>query len=362
MSTKHLFLCQGGDAAGAVGEGARSMQAIILPHPRTAEPVRFLLRGGELLEVQKATPTMPASWFVGERVVQDGGIHLATRIDPLFLALPLLERNARTNFSPLDQILASPEFPHSIKLRATAALRPCNTAPGGAEKAQLCHLADVSLAMGEDMPLYRLNEAKATAWLRRKAERLAASIAKDVASRERFASHACGFNSGASSSSPTGTSSATSASTSATAAAGGGEASHPPATAEELRAAKVVAAQIICEYLDPKSAVGWAAKLAAACALATTDLSPSRAMKDKEQKERENERARKWDAVAAAEEEENANHQFTHGAGSQAQAAAKKQKLEDARKNTRAEKQLAKVNKKGMKSMMSFFGAPKKKA
>ena len=66
--------------------------------------------------------------------------------------------------------------------------------------------------------------------------------------------------------------------------------------------------------------------------------------------------------VQAAEEEENTNHQFTHGAGSTAQAAAKKQKLEDARKNTRAEKQLAKVNKKGMKSMMSFFGAPKKKS
>jgi hypothetical protein len=138
------------------------------------------------------------------------------------------------------------------------------------------------------------------------------------------------------------------------AAASAAPAPLPLPTQEERRAAKVQAAQVICEYLNPASPSGWAAKLAASCSLELDELVASKASVAKAQKEKENERARKWDAIAAAEEAENAQHQFTHGAGAAAQA--KKQKIEEAKKNTRAEKQLAKVNKKGMKSMMSFFG------
>ena len=34
-----------------------------------------------------------SSWFVGESVIQDGGIYLGTPVDPLFAALPIIERN-----------------------------------------------------------------------------------------------------------------------------------------------------------------------------------------------------------------------------------------------------------------------------
>ena len=35
------------------------------------------------------------SWFVGDAVIADGGLYLSTPVDPLFLALPILEASRR---------------------------------------------------------------------------------------------------------------------------------------------------------------------------------------------------------------------------------------------------------------------------
>lgn len=63
---------------------------------------------GNLLELQVARPREPqelASFFVDQSVQQDGAVHMASRVDPLFLLLPVLYKHA-TKWCPLDQALA----------------------------------------------------------------------------------------------------------------------------------------------------------------------------------------------------------------------------------------------------------------
>ena len=39
------------------------------------------------------------SWFIGDQVQQDGSLHLATPVDPLFIALPLLTKSSTQSVS-----------------------------------------------------------------------------------------------------------------------------------------------------------------------------------------------------------------------------------------------------------------------
>ena len=79
-----------------------------LPHPRTRLPREYLLRGGAALELTRvASPaTAPSSWFLDQSVKSDGSILTATRVDPVFFLLPVLEA-CGGRFSPLHQVLSS---------------------------------------------------------------------------------------------------------------------------------------------------------------------------------------------------------------------------------------------------------------
>jgi hypothetical protein len=70
------------------------------------KPCRYLVVGNALLEIQRVLQE-PTSWFIGQSVESDGALHVATRIDPLYLALPLLyrARNQVGSFSFATTIL-----------------------------------------------------------------------------------------------------------------------------------------------------------------------------------------------------------------------------------------------------------------
>lgn len=64
--------------------------------------------GDNLLELQVARPREPqelASFFIDQAVQQDGAVHAASRVDPLFLLLPVLAKHA-TRWCPLAQAMA----------------------------------------------------------------------------------------------------------------------------------------------------------------------------------------------------------------------------------------------------------------
>ena len=57
-------------------------------------PAPFLVLAGRLCEANLFRGAH-AAWFAGPRVLADGGLALVTPVDPLLLALPLLEAARR---------------------------------------------------------------------------------------------------------------------------------------------------------------------------------------------------------------------------------------------------------------------------
>ena len=67
-----------------------------------------MMVGEDLLELQAARPRRReelGSFFIDQSVQEDGAVRMASRVDPLFLLLPVLCKHA-TRWCPLDQALA----------------------------------------------------------------------------------------------------------------------------------------------------------------------------------------------------------------------------------------------------------------
>lgn len=66
-----------------------------------------MIVGGNVLEIQVAKPrgSELASVFIDQSVQEEGALYMASRIDPLFLLLPVLTKHA-TKWCPLEQALA----------------------------------------------------------------------------------------------------------------------------------------------------------------------------------------------------------------------------------------------------------------
>mmetsp|Transcript_4187 Transcript_4187/g.8628 ORF Transcript_4187/g.8628 Transcript_4187/m.8628 type:complete len:284 (+) Transcript_4187:224-1075(+) len=152
-----------GYGSGAEGKFAK------LPDPRTGKANSYLLRSGSLQEINWFKLRL-TSWFVGESVVEDGGVYMSTLVDPLFVLLPILEQGRQTTtekpqgqFRPLEDILmdAQAQYPAMELLKdAVSASLPliCQVAGRGSDK------------------YYRLDDDQVVAWLACKVEQLAESL------------------------------------------------------------------------------------------------------------------------------------------------------------------------------------------
>ena len=111
---------------------------------------------------------------------------MATRVDPLLLVLPIMsQEKTRKTFSPIGQLLADAaaesKTPHTLRLRQCKHL--------ALEK--ICEVNDTMADMGEDYMMFRLDEQKTVAYLKRKAERVRALMERNFVAREAPAAH-CG--------------------------------------------------------------------------------------------------------------------------------------------------------------------------
>ncbi|CAG8608139.1 1724_t:CDS:10, partial [Ambispora leptoticha] len=101
---------------------ATELLSIRLPHPVTGLPARYFIQDGKLYEVQKCESREERSWFINDTVQKDGCIYIITKIDPLFVLLPILvDRRKKTSnsqgfFLLIEEILDSNEYPSLIKL------------------------------------------------------------------------------------------------------------------------------------------------------------------------------------------------------------------------------------------------------
>jgi len=229
------------------------LHLVKLPHPKGGIPVMFMQDGDDqLYDLQSAAPRKHASWFINQRVSSDPSFYMASRIDPRFLVLPYLEK-AGARFSPLDQIVTVADSCARLSLEKAVAWG-------------LHELCDINDKFGDDMILYRHNEAKALEWLRSKATRTARVLAAQRIKKERASNSLFvgSFNVAAQS-----------AQSGAIAAAAAEAADSQPLVSdsdvgrEETR----VALQIVCDYLNDATAT----KLVESFDMRLSDLAPSKA-------------------------------------------------------------------------------------
>ncbi|CAG8462956.1 6342_t:CDS:10 [Ambispora gerdemannii] len=101
---------------------ATELLSIKLPHPVTGLPARYFIQDGKLYEVQKLESQGERSWFINETVQKDGCLYIITKIDPLFVLLPILvNRRKKTSnsqgfFLLIEDLLDNNEYPSLIKL------------------------------------------------------------------------------------------------------------------------------------------------------------------------------------------------------------------------------------------------------
>jgi ribonuclease H2 subunit B len=85
-------------------------------HPK-GSPVLYLNLGDTIYELQMVQPKgRYASWFIDDRVSSDENFYIASKIDPKFLLLPYLEKNAK-KFSPIDQLLTFENDCHRLPVK-----------------------------------------------------------------------------------------------------------------------------------------------------------------------------------------------------------------------------------------------------
>jgi len=132
-------------------------KVVRLRHPRTREPASFLHNpdSGTLCELL-AFGEEHRSWLIGEKLVADGRIFLATPVHPVLLLLPYLYQAER--LVPLDQLIEEAEFPAT------------DIVLGSIKKG----LEIVAERKGDaDLNVWKFNQEKALAWLEERVGRVA---------------------------------------------------------------------------------------------------------------------------------------------------------------------------------------------
>lgn len=106
------------------------------------------------------------SWFINETVCSNGRVFFPTRMDPLFLVIPYLEKKCSDKAVPMDHILVDDEFPHMGRLAKVCGINH-----------QMALIADEKRA--GDICAFKFNEEKLMNWLYQKCIRLEQALGKE---------------------------------------------------------------------------------------------------------------------------------------------------------------------------------------
>jgi hypothetical protein len=248
----HVLVCGGAGVRALVRSGA-ACSLVKLAHPRTGVSCRFLVvsrpggAGDAVLEVQRVSPRAPCSWLVDQSVQRDGSLLLCSPLDAGLLLLPVLEQQ-RARLVPVAQLFGS-----SGEQRVLSRL----VARDGGVLRRLC---DVEEPFGEGELLVRLSSDKVEAWLQRKVERAAAALAARgmvdaVHARAAVASFNFGSNKATGEGGAVGAAAAAAAAAAENDGAGGGGAVDAPLGAGGVPAPSArdlaLALALVQEYLAP---------------------------------------------------------------------------------------------------------------
>jgi len=398
---------------------------LVIPASNTSNSSARDARSVDIYEVQGCTgPSKYGSYFVGSRVVSDGTLRVATRVDPLFFVLAAVEakmkqaadENTGTSdpksktgprWQPLDQLLAdvAPTVQDALRNAST------NSALSSDEviDKQMRNLFHMTDQYGEDMILYKFDEKIALSWLKAKHARalaaakagiLRASLRDEVQKSE---SAKLGGGGGAFSSAfnmgddeeeeeKKEEEEATAVAVTQSPSCSQGTTVLSPATADVVMLSKddetkacAAALQLVCEYLSDD----WRNKLLKELAMVEEDLlgptSKGKKRKaapadsedyddyiDLDAEEDMTKPPSKWDSGNDAVDKLQQIARGVDGCGGAAgstntimmdeeEREKAKKKEENMNAKSMGLKKLAKVNTKGMKTLSSFFGGGAKK-
>jgi len=145
----------------SLGDSDGCMRTVKLRHPKTDTAATFLHNSAsnKLYELL-AFSEEHRSWFVGQKVVSDGRLFLATPVNPVFLLLPYLVK--ATRLVPLDQMLEDDKFPLTEEILGMVK---------GLDK--------VAESKGDaDLNVWKYSQELALTWLKERVERVAKVLEK----------------------------------------------------------------------------------------------------------------------------------------------------------------------------------------
>ena len=136
-----------------------AVKILKLRHPKTNSGSSFLFsKSNKTLCELLSYDEEHRSWFIGNKVLSDGRLMVATPVNPLYLALPYIKGADR--LVPLDQMLTDQEFPEAEEILL--------------ETLTQSRLQLVSESKGsKDLNVWKYNEEKTLSWLEGKVRLLA---------------------------------------------------------------------------------------------------------------------------------------------------------------------------------------------
>jgi len=134
-----------------------------LPHPQNGVACLFAFHEKKVFELMKFNDDY-RSWFINDTVQKDGSLTFITPIDPLFLALPFIEKAAEQgNFTTLDNILVEPDYSPALLKLEECLTKQC--------------LMQICTCKGDDeFVVYKADNDKILQWLVTKVQRVAAHV------------------------------------------------------------------------------------------------------------------------------------------------------------------------------------------
>uniref|UniRef100_M4BAN1 Ribonuclease H2 subunit B wHTH domain-containing protein n=1 Tax=Hyaloperonospora arabidopsidis (strain Emoy2) TaxID=559515 RepID=M4BAN1_HYAAE len=136
----------------------------------------------KLLELQRLQPVDGSrSWFVGNAVLQDGGVMVFSPVDALFVLLDAAWPQ-RARFSSVYDLLATAGNTWLRQLLTLRQVIEC-----------ICDVQEMAGDKGVDNLYVKVNENKVTSWLRTKVERVANVLLKQEQDAAAKASTAAAF-------------------------------------------------------------------------------------------------------------------------------------------------------------------------
>ncbi|KAF9577648.1 hypothetical protein BGW38_007014, partial [Lunasporangiospora selenospora] len=149
---------------GPTATGEEDPLSILLPHPSSGFPSRFIIQDGQLFEMQMVDSEGIRSWFVANTIQSDGSLYLTTPTDPIFMFIPILDIMRQKTSESEGRFLSVRDIFESDQYTSMRHLGQLNKVED--------HLARVCEVQDSFEKTFRLKNELVMTWLKKKVQTL----------------------------------------------------------------------------------------------------------------------------------------------------------------------------------------------